>query len=137
MLIHFPPLKSGQPLYSGQICWSQCALYREVPLYFILRLHSLHCVCVHAYVRAQTDCEYRFLFTCANVLTHYRCTQSTHGVQFCCLFVCLFVCFLIHSSNKNYSTPASNISIIHIVCMYVFMSCFYEQDQIHKYSACH
>ena len=33
MLIHFPPLKSGQPLYSGQITWSQCVLYREVPLY--------------------------------------------------------------------------------------------------------
>ena len=24
---------SGQPLYSGQISWSQCVLYREVPLY--------------------------------------------------------------------------------------------------------
>ena len=28
----FSPLKSGQPLYSGQISWSQCVLYKEVPL---------------------------------------------------------------------------------------------------------
>ena len=33
VLIHFIPLKSGQPLYSGQITWSQCVLYREVPQY--------------------------------------------------------------------------------------------------------
>ena len=30
---HFSPLKSGQPLYSGH--WSQCVLYREVPLYIL------------------------------------------------------------------------------------------------------
>ena len=30
----FPPLNSGQPLYSGQISWSQCVLYKEVPMYF-------------------------------------------------------------------------------------------------------
>ena len=29
--IHFLPLKSGQPLYSGQNSWSQCVLYREIP----------------------------------------------------------------------------------------------------------
>ena len=36
VLIHFPPLKSGQPLYSGQISLSQCVFYKEVPLYVIL-----------------------------------------------------------------------------------------------------
>ena len=35
VLIHFSPLKSGQPLYSGQITWSQCVLYREGPLYCV------------------------------------------------------------------------------------------------------
>ena len=33
VLIHFLSLKSGQPLYSGQITWSQFVLYREVSLY--------------------------------------------------------------------------------------------------------
>ena len=33
VLIHDSPLKRGQPLYSGQISWSRCVLYREVPLY--------------------------------------------------------------------------------------------------------
>ena len=35
VLIHFPPLKSGQPLYSGQVSWSQCVLCEEVPLSLI------------------------------------------------------------------------------------------------------
>ena len=33
IVIHFSPLKSGQPLYSGQISWSQCVLYTEISLY--------------------------------------------------------------------------------------------------------
>ena len=33
VLIHFMPLKSGQPLYSGQNGWLPCVLYEEVPLY--------------------------------------------------------------------------------------------------------
>ena len=41
LLIHFSPLKSGQPLYSGQISWSQCVLYKEVPLY-IKRVQHLY-----------------------------------------------------------------------------------------------
>ena len=32
-VIHFSPLDGGQPLYSGQISWSQCVLYTEVSLY--------------------------------------------------------------------------------------------------------
>ena len=32
VLIHFSPLKSGQPLYSVNICWSECVLPKEVPL---------------------------------------------------------------------------------------------------------
>ena len=39
VLIHFSPLKSGQPLYSGQISWSQCVLYKEVPLYNVIAPH--------------------------------------------------------------------------------------------------
>ena len=37
----FSPLKSGLPLYSGQIRWSQCVLYREVPLhtYYVFSMH--------------------------------------------------------------------------------------------------
>ncbi len=33
-LIHFEPLKSGQPLYKGQNDWPQRVVYSEVPLYF-------------------------------------------------------------------------------------------------------
>ena len=43
MLIHFSPLKSGQPLYSGQNSWSQCVLYKEVLLYYT-------CVYIRMYI---------------------------------------------------------------------------------------
>ena len=48
VVIHFSPLKSGQPLYSGQISWSQCVLYREVSLYIFSGLCVCVCVCVCA-----------------------------------------------------------------------------------------
>ena len=35
VVIHFSPLKSGQPLYSGQINSFQCVLYTEVSLYSV------------------------------------------------------------------------------------------------------
>ena len=57
MLIHFSPLNSGQPLYSGQITWSQCVLNREVPLYMVM-------ICVRARV-----CVY----VCACM--YYACTE--------------------------------------------------------------
>ena len=41
VLIHFSPLKSGQRLYNGQIRWSQCVLYREVPLYILCAYNSV------------------------------------------------------------------------------------------------
>ena len=31
VLMHYSPLKSGQPFSSEQITWSQCVLYRELP----------------------------------------------------------------------------------------------------------
>ena len=50
--IHFSPLKSGQALYSGQINWSQCVLYREERfivhrmLQELTNVESVHtCVC--------------------------------------------------------------------------------------------
>ena len=36
VLIHFKPLKRGQPLYKGQNGWSQRVLYSEVPLYMYI-----------------------------------------------------------------------------------------------------
>ena len=49
MLIHFPPLNSGQPLYSGQISWSQCVLYKEAPLYIHKCIDSCMYICMCAY----------------------------------------------------------------------------------------
>ena len=42
VLIHFSLLKSGQPLYSGQISWSKCVLYKEVPPYIQDEIYSYH-----------------------------------------------------------------------------------------------
>ena len=39
---HIQPLKSGQPLYSGQISWSQCVLSREFPLQLFSFLAFIH-----------------------------------------------------------------------------------------------
>ena len=35
VVIHLSPLKSVQPLYSGQVSWSQCVLYTEISLYVL------------------------------------------------------------------------------------------------------
>ena len=56
VLIHFSPLKSGQPLYSGQISWSQCVLYKEVPLYMYL----------HTCTYALTPCACPLMLHCCN-----------------------------------------------------------------------
>ena len=35
VLIHVLPQTIGQPLYSGQISWSQCVLYKEAYLLYV------------------------------------------------------------------------------------------------------
>ena len=50
MLIHLSPLKSGQPLYSGQITWSQIVLYRGSTVFLF--------ECVHLYVCADYPFTY-------------------------------------------------------------------------------
>ncbi len=48
LLIHFEPLKSGQPLYKGQGSWPQCVHCSEVPLYMcIYNLYDYDNLCMY------------------------------------------------------------------------------------------
>ena len=81
VLIHFPPLKSGQPLYSGQICWSQCVLYKEAPLYTYTDYGSFHGCCTAPCI-TNTHTVYPILmainFDVSKVCTHMHTYTYLH-----------------------------------------------------------
>ena len=77
VLILFSPLKSGQPLYSGQISWSQCVLHKEVPL--------------HIYV-----CTYICIGT-----SFYWCNPYTYRERACSIYI-KYVPFLIDHNIRTY-----------------------------------
>ena len=85
VVIHFSPLKSGQPLYSGQISWSQCVLYKEVPLYTEQHcsLHNTSGGIQYFSTQVQLTANAGILWT--HIHTYY--VHRTSGVHMC-TYVC-------------------------------------------------
>ena len=119
VLIHFPPLKSGQPLYSGQISWSQCVLNEEVPLYYYV------CMCTHVH-----------MCTCLNtvcVFKHLPVQLSMHAcVLVCCVCVHVFthncVCFV-----HDYICMCPNTSVFIVYCTICTVHVYISVYNIHTY----
>ena len=99
VVIHFSPLKSRQPLYSGQISWSQRVPYTEVSFW----LASINSWCVRSSCfQTLCTCSKWFLSTrwscrpvlgnvgCRCVLQSARMAHQTHNNTCSCKHVHLF-----------------------------------------------
>ena len=84
VLIHFSPLKSGQPLYSGQISWSQCVLYKEVPLYYIYMILVMNVQGDYPVTQLQYHVSLQGKMAAGSSVTNGRIFAPYRAIGLCC-----------------------------------------------------
>ena len=77
----FSPPKSGLPLYSGQISWSQCVLCEEAPLYRVACFdHTIYTMCpsgIRCYNYTGRPLSQKGYFT-GSPVKYIHCTAYTY-----------------------------------------------------------